>query len=148
MPSARDFLERLRPSGTPGAASVSGVPADRTTERSAELEAVFALLADVQAEAEQIRSVAVIEAERRRVAAHERARAILSEARRSADAERAAAAAQGRDQSRAHADAIVDDARLAARTAAERARGRTPDFVEQVLDRVRADLADLLTDSP
>jgi hypothetical protein len=39
--SLRDFLERFRPVGTPGA-SATGVAADRTAERAAELEPALA----------------------------------------------------------------------------------------------------------
>ncbi|SFG73131.1 hypothetical protein SAMN02787118_12726 [Streptomyces mirabilis] len=45
--SLRDFLERFRPVGTPGA-SATGVAADRTAERAAELEPALAQLTDGQ----------------------------------------------------------------------------------------------------
>lgn len=147
MPSARDFLERLRPSGTPGAPSASGVPADRATERSAELEPVFSRLARVQAEAEQIRSQGHAEAQSRRDIAAERARAIVSEARRTVDAERAAAAATGQAEARELALAIVSEAQADSNVLAERARDRQSDFVELVVHRARAELTDLLADA-
>ena len=147
MPSARDFLERLRPSGTPGAPSASGVPADRATERSAELESVFSRLARVQAEAEQIRSQGQEEAQRRRDTAAERARAIVSEARRTVEAERAAAAASGQAEARELARAIVTDAQAEATALACRARDRQSALVELVVHRARAELSDLLANA-
>ncbi|GAA1331576.1 hypothetical protein GCM10009647_071660 [Streptomyces sanglieri] len=55
--SLRDFLERFRPAGTPGA-SAAGVPVDRTAERASELEPTLAQLMDVQREAARIRASA------------------------------------------------------------------------------------------
>lgn len=49
MPAMRDFLERFRPAGAPGPAAAA-VPADRPAELAAELEAVFALLNEAEAE--------------------------------------------------------------------------------------------------
>ena len=59
MPQWRDFLERFRPAGTPGAAAQGGVPADRIADTAAELEPVFMMLDDVHAEAARIRRCAV-----------------------------------------------------------------------------------------
>ncbi|HEU4349929.1 MAG TPA: hypothetical protein VFR35_19300, partial [Actinoplanes sp.] len=66
MPRARDFLERLRPAGVPGAAGPAGVPADRVSEIAAELEPVFAALAGVEDEVRLRREAATAEAARRR----------------------------------------------------------------------------------
>lgn len=148
MPSARDFLERLRPSGTPGAPSASGVPADRATERTAELEAVFARLVDVQEEADRIRTAAAAEARRRRESAGERAAAIVAEARRSVDAQRAAAAAAGHAEAQARAHEIIADARAVAATVTRDARLRQPDLVDLVVRNARIELSGLLTDAP
>lgn len=147
MPSARDFLERLRPSGTPGAPSASGVPADRAAERSAELESVFSRLAGVQVEAEQLRSRGQEEAQCRRDAAAERARAIVSEARRRVEAERAAAAASGQAEAKELARMIGTDAQAEATALAGRARDRQSAFVELVVRRARAELSDLIADA-
>jgi hypothetical protein len=140
MPSARDFLERLRPSGTPGAPSVSGVPADRASERSTELEALFSRLADVQAQAEQIRAQAADEARRRQEVAQERAQAILADARRRLDAERASASAAGRARAVELATTIVTDARRAAADLDERARQSQPAYVDRVVARATTQL--------
>ena len=50
MPRVRDVLYRFRPAGAPGAASSAGVPVDRSADLAAELEPVFALLADTEQE--------------------------------------------------------------------------------------------------
>ena len=94
--TARDFLARFRPVGTPGAAASAGVPADRVGEAGAELEPLFAMLADTEAEADRIRASADQRiAESHRLAA-ERAAEVLTQARLRADAERADASAKGR----------------------------------------------------
>lgn len=62
MATGRALLDRLRPIGAPGAAAQRGVPAGRLTEFCAELDPLFALLAEVDAEAEQIRRPAEHEA--------------------------------------------------------------------------------------
>lgn len=94
MPDLRDFLSRFRPVGTPGAAGRRGVPADRITEREAELRPVLALLAETEQDATRIRQAAAEQAEQRRREAHQQAEAILADARLRADAVRAAAAAR------------------------------------------------------
>jgi hypothetical protein len=66
MARARDFVERFRPSGPPGAAARPGVPADRQAERSAELEPLLALLAETEAEVAHIRAAAQQGADLRR----------------------------------------------------------------------------------
>ena len=50
MPRVRDLLYRFRPSGAPGAATAAGVPVDRTAKLAAELDPVFARLADTEEE--------------------------------------------------------------------------------------------------
>jgi citrate synthase len=144
----RDFLERLRPSGTPGAPSVAGVPADRIAERATELEAVFALLEDVQAEAAQIRMAADQEARRRREEARQQADAIVAAARRRADAERAAAAAAARAGADDQARAITADAQGRARDIASQARSRSPVLVASIVDQARAELLGVPAGSP
>jgi vacuolar-type H+-ATPase subunit H len=54
LPQLRDFLERFRPAGAPGAAASAGVPADRSRELEAELGPVLALLEGVDAECARI----------------------------------------------------------------------------------------------
>lgn len=136
----RDLLERFRPSGSPGPPAMSGVPADRVTERSVELEPVFALLADVQAEAAQIGADATREAQRRRERAAEQARAILAEAGRLSDAERARAAAAAQGGAAEQVASILSDAQRAAQSLAEQAHARRAELVADVLRRAREEL--------
>lgn len=146
MATVRDFLERLRPSGTPGAPSMSGVPADRVVERAAELEPLFARLAEVQAEANRIRADALTQAQARRAASVDAARSIVAEARRRAEAERGAAAAHAHAQARARAQEIVTSAQRQAEGIAASAVERLPALVETVLEQARADIAVVLAE--
>ena len=148
MATVRDFLERLRPSGTPGAPSMSGVPADRLLERTAELEPVFERLADVQAEAELIRTNAAARSERRRLAATDEARSIVAEARRLAEADRGAAAAVAHAEARSRAEQIVSESREEAAAIEADAEARLPAFVHLVREHARADLLVQFMDAP
>jgi hypothetical protein len=144
----RDFLERLRPSGTPGAPSVAGVPADRVAERATELDAVFALLDEVQAEVARIGSAADQEARRRRGMAHQQADAIVAEARRLAEAERSAAAASAQAGAGEQARVISAGAQARAATIAAEARSREPALVVSILEQARAELLGAPVDAP
>jgi len=148
MPSVRDFLERLRPSGTPGAAALSGVPADRVAERSAELEPVLARLADAQAEASQIRRAADDEAQRRRVDAATRASALVAEARRMAEAERRDAAARAHARAATETHDRLEDAASESASIADVARAREPALVDRVVQQARAHVSELLGGAP
>ncbi len=139
--STRDILERWRPSATPGPPTAAGVPADRVAERSAELEAVLSLLTEAQAEADRIRSDAAAEADRRRAAGHERARALIAEAHRTARSERSAAAAAAEAAGAAAADEIRDRATQESLATLARARARQPALVAAVAARAREELA-------
>ena len=140
MPRSRDILQRFRSAGTPGAATATGVPADRVAELSAELEPVLARLVAVQEEATRIRAEAESEAERRRQAAVEDASALVAAAHRQAAAERADAALrlarQAEEETAATLAAAERDAMMARRRAAE----RMPSYVERVVSAVRAAL--------
>lgn len=137
MLRSRDILQRFRPAGTPGAASSSGVPADRVAEASAELEPLIALLAGVQDEAARLRSDAAKETSRRRQAAAERAGAIVLAAHRRAAAERADAALRVSRQAEAEAAAGLAEAERAAAALRERAAGLLPGYRDRVLATVR-----------
>ena len=137
---ARDLLQRFRPSGSPGAPAMSGVPADRVTERSAELEAVFAMLADVQAEAAQIGADAQREAQHRREAAAVQVRAIFGAARGMVEAERAQAAAAAQAGAAEQVGAIVTDAQRAAQSLAEQADARRDALVADIVRDARGEL--------
>ncbi|MEU2222885.1 hypothetical protein [Streptomyces sp. NPDC018347] len=132
--SLRDFLERFRPAGTPGA-SASGVPADRAAERAAELEPALAGLADVQREAARIRAVAEQEAGAlRRDTAREAAR-IVDAARERAPEVRRRAAEPLLRAARQEADAL----RAAGDRTATVIRGRALENMPRLVDLVVAD---------
>lgn len=96
MPRVRDVLQRFRPSGAPGAATAAGVPVDRTGELAAELEPVFALLAETERECATLLDRAREEEAAIRARDAERARSIVATGRARLDAERAAATARSR----------------------------------------------------
>ncbi|MBP2478853.1 vacuolar-type H+-ATPase subunit E/Vma4 [Crossiella equi] len=130
----RDFLERFRPAGVPGA---PGVPVDRAADRERELASVFDLLAGSEREAAGIRQRAAAEGRCVRAEARRRADALVAEAGHKAESVRAEAAA------RARADAAreEEDARRAAAEAAERVRlrgqERLPAYVARAVQRAR-----------
>lgn len=80
MPQWRDFLDRFRPAGAPGAAAPRGVPADRAAELTAELTPLLARLDRVQADIEHEHDTAAQQAERIREAGHREAVAIIERA--------------------------------------------------------------------
>lgn len=137
MPQWRDFLERFRPSGAPGAAGKPGIPADRVGDAAAELVPLLQLLDDAQDEAARIRSDAAERADEVRVTARREADAIVARAR--AETERVRAEAEAATRSRAAA-ARSD---LRARTATEieelqaRVAERMPGHVDKVLTAAR-----------
>jgi hypothetical protein len=144
VPSVRDFLERLRPSGTPGAATVSAVPADRVGERSAEIEPVLARLAAAQAQAAAIRHAAEVEAQQRRDAAAVQARAIVATAHREAETERQTAAATMRARAEKESCHLLADAAQVAAEVAQAASTRQSSFANRVLTQARADVSDII----
>ncbi|MFJ5151937.1 hypothetical protein ACIQCF_10205 [Streptomyces sp. NPDC088353] len=132
--SLRDFLERFRPAGTPGA-SATGVPADRTAERAAELEPALDRLADVQRQAARIRA-----------AAQEGAEALRRDASREAERLVAAARAQAPEVRRQAAEPLLREARQEAdalRAAGDRAasaiRARAMERMPYLVDLAVAD---------
>ena len=138
MPRSRDFLQRLRLAGTPGAAAAPGVPADRVAELSAELDPVLARLDDTCAEADRVRAEAAEEAQRRRHRADEQARADVAAAHSEADAERADAAARVRRHADEERERMLAEAEREAARIGHRADGRMPEYVDRVLAEVRA----------
>jgi hypothetical protein len=140
MARGRDFLARFRPVGTPGAAAPAGVPADRVVEAAAELEPLFAMLADTEVRAESIRASADQRiAESHRLAA-ERATEVLAQARLRADAERADASARARavaDQEAAQELAAAEaQAALIREAANERMDAQVAEIMTAVQERL------------
>ena len=129
MPTIRDLLNRFRPAGAPGPAGGAGVPADRVAARSAELESVFARLADAQPAATRIRSDAAERAHDRRKDGAEAAGRIVAEARGRADAVRAEANARARGAAETAAAEVLDRARADAALLHDRVADRLEEYV-------------------
>jgi hypothetical protein len=143
MPRAKDFLARFRPVGSPGAAVSVGVPADRVAEAGAELEPLFELLADTEAEIDRIRASADQRIAESHQLAAERAAEVIAQARLLADAERADASARAR----AAADREDEQERTAAEAQAaqirQSANERMDEQVAEIVAAVREKLAGL-----
>jgi hypothetical protein len=141
MARSRNFLERFRPSGTPGAAARPGVPADRQAEQSAELEPLLARLAETEAEVVQIGTTAQQSADVRRLEGQDRARATLAAGRRRIVADRAEMVAQVRRQGAAETAAVLAAAQAEADAVRSRVGQRLPALVERVVSVVGAEVA-------
>lgn len=138
--TVRDFLQRFRPAGTPGAAARAGVPADRVPELTAELAPVFALLAEVEAETARIRQEGAAQASVRRTEAARAAEHTVAEARLRAEAARATAFAAARAEASAAGAATVAAAEQEAARIHRRVARRLPRFVALAADRALEDL--------
>jgi len=144
MAQWRNFLGRFRPVGAPGAAAPRGVPADRIAEAAIELAPLLALLDEIDAEAEQIRSQATAEAEKLRSDGARQAAAIVTRARGRSESMadevaaglRSRVAAEQAELDSAHAIALD---RLRMQTTA-----RMAGYVERVVVQARA----LIVESP
>jgi hypothetical protein len=139
--SIRELLSRFRPAGAPGAAGRAAVPADRLAEHSAELAAIFDLLAATHAEAARIRTAAAVAAERRNREANEEALRIVAAARARADAERAAAFAAARADAETAGGALVDQARRDADEIRQRVDRRLAEYVARLVAVARREAA-------
>ncbi len=137
MPPLRDFLDRFRPAGAPGAAARAAVPVDRSGEPEAELVPVLTLLDGEDAECASIVAEARREAGRITGPAREEAAAILGDAERRARAAREQAVQQALAQARAEAAEIVASARREALRSRELAGQRIPVLVSRAADLVR-----------
>ncbi len=140
MPRVRDWLDRFRPAGGPGALSGAGVPTDRRQAAATELEPVFAAMADVVRAADAERRRAAGEAQRVLAEAERRADSIRAEAAKRAEAVRAAEEVRIRDEALAQAARVMRHAAAEAQAARQQAAGRRADLVAAVVSRLRADL--------
>jgi hypothetical protein len=139
LPQARDFLDRFRPAGAPGAASRAGVPANRAAELSAELEPVLALLAETDAECGRIIAAARRDAERTAGAARQQAAALAADAHDRARAAREAAVEQALAAARAEAGAAVTAAQArAGRRRAAFATSQADELAAAAVELIRA----------
>ncbi|MBF6299016.1 hypothetical protein IU459_15900 [Nocardia amamiensis] len=134
----RDFLERFRPAGTPGAAVLRGIPADRAHDIAGELEPVLALLDHTQAHAERIRADAVDRARERRDDARRRSEEIIAAARDSVESIRVDALTHARMEAAAERADQAEAASAEIEQMRARVSARLPGYVERVLAEVRA----------
>jgi vacuolar-type H+-ATPase subunit H len=128
MPLTRDFLDRFRPAGAPGAAARAGVPADRVRE----------LAADVHAEGDQILGEAHREAARIAAEAHTEVMRIERDGQRRARAARDEATAAVLAQARAEAQEAAAGADRQALGVRRLAKRRMPELVATAVGLVRA----------
>ncbi len=134
MPQWRNFLDRFRPAGTPGAAGRPGIPADRSADAAAELTAVLALLDDAQEEAARTRQVAVDRGQEIRRAAHRQAAELVAKARDDAETVRA----QSEADALREAGADEDDKRRQTEAEISRLRQRADQRLAHDVDTVAA----------
>ena len=125
MPGLRDYLDRFRPAGAPGAGG-TGVPADRSRELETELTTVLALLDGVHAECAGVVAQARRDAERIVAAARDEAAAVADGAYRHARVARDEAAREVLAAAQTEAVGTVARAEKQALRVRERARQRIP----------------------
>ncbi|MEU2772272.1 hypothetical protein ABZ646_04930 [Streptomyces sp. NPDC007162] len=130
--SLRDFLERFRPTGTPGAA-VTGVPPDRAAERAAELAPALDRLTAVQQEAARIRAAGQEAAETIRRDAGQEAEGIVAAAREQAPQVRSQAAEPVVRDALRETEAVRLAGDQAADVVRERARAGLPSLVDDAV---------------
>lgn len=141
MPRARDLLNRFRPSGTPGAAGVAGVPTDHEAGPSEELAPLFAALAATERECRAVVDRAAADAQRIREDAEAEAVRLVAAARDGQPEERAAVVARLREHGTVEARAITEEAERRAAEVRAVAAARTAACVDDVVDAVRTMLA-------
>ena len=138
MTQTREFLDRFRPAGAPGAAARAGVHADRARELAAEVEPVLALLDDVHAECERIVTQAQREANQITGQAQAEVARIGRDAERRARAARDEATAGVLAQARADAQQAAAGAGQQALQIQRLAKRRMPELVATAVGLVRA----------
>ena len=138
MSATRDFRDRFRPAGAPGAAGGAGVPADRARELGAEIGPVLALLDDTHAECGRIVTAARREADRISAAAAAEMARIGQEAGRLARIARDDAAGEVLARARAEASAAEADAGQRAARIRRLAKRRLPGLVDTATGLVLA----------
>ena len=136
VPSLRDFLNRFRPAGAPGAARAA-VPVDQRRRRKRELEPVLMLLDGLAAERAQLIAAAQRDAGEIMAAARSDAAAIAAGAAREAADARRQSTADALDAARAQAAHFTAEAARQAAQARELARLRIPVLAAQATALVR-----------
>jgi hypothetical protein len=145
MVAMRELLERLRPAGAPGAATVAGVPVDRRHSAEVEVAPVFDALAGVVVECERRRRAAGEDAAHVVADAEQRAQAVTARARAGVEAERAAAASVLWEASAIELGALSQRAGIEAERVRRDATGRNDALVKHVVDLARSHLLTLST---
>jgi flagellar biosynthesis/type III secretory pathway protein FliH len=145
VPRVRDFLYRFRPAGAPGAATPTGVPADRTAGLEAELAPVFAHFLDAENELAQLREQSERAAEEVRKQAEREAHTIVAAAVARQGAERAAAEQRLRQRLATEANALIAAAGREAAELRGRAARRLPGYVDHVVASVEQLIGDATT---
>ena len=136
MPQLRDFLSRLRPAGTPGAA-LAAVPAEPGRRLGAELDPVLTLLDGVDAECARLIAMAQHDAEQITAAAQAEAAALASGAQQRAAAVRQQAVQDVLAAARAEADATTTSAEQQAALMRELTRQRLPGLAQRAVALIR-----------
>jgi vacuolar-type H+-ATPase subunit H len=138
LPQLRDFLDRFRPAGAPGASGRAAVPVDRSRELAAELLPVLTLLDDTDAECAGMVEHARDEAARIAAAARAAAAKSRQDASSRAAAVRAEAMQHAVATARAEVAGAVADARAEARDVTELSSERIPVLAGRAVALVRA----------
>ena len=136
MPQLRDFLSRLRPAGTPGAA-LAAVPAEPGRRLGAELDPVLTLLDGVDAECARLIAMAQHDAEQITAAARAEAAALASGAQQRAAAVRQEAVQEILATARDEAGATTTSAERQAALMRELARQRLPGLAQRAVALIR-----------
>jgi len=136
VPGLRDYLDRFRPAGAPGAGGTA-VPADRSRELQAELTAVLALLDGVHAECASVIAQARRDAERIVAAARGEAATVADGADKRARAAREEAAREVLAAAQAEAVGTVARADQQAMRVHDRSRQRIPALANRAVGLVR-----------
>jgi uncharacterized membrane protein YccC len=148
MVRARDLLYRFRPAGAPGAASATGVPADRVADLATELQPLFAELVRTERECADIIARASVTAADRHTQAVDRAGGLVAAARERVDGERAAAVARVRERGNEESAAALAAAERDAAQVRRRAEERMQSFVDSVLTSVGGLVGEPVGDTP
>ena len=138
MPGVGDVLRRFRPVGSPGAAAVAGVPADRIGELAAELAPVFQLLDETLQECVRIRAEATREATRRQVVGWAEVKGLSQQARDHAAVERSDGVLRRRQEYERERQAELARAAEAAAQLRRVAEARLPALIQEIVSRVRS----------
>ena len=136
MPLLRDFLSRLRPAGTPGAA-LAAVPAEPGRRMGAELAPVLMLLDGVDTECARQIAAAQRDAEQITAAAQAKAEALAAKAQQRAAAVRQETVQQILASARAEADATTAGAAQQAAQMRELSRQRLPGLAQRAVALIR-----------